>query len=95
MEYYKGSFEVGTSLHACGVATDLVITKCMEQQAGGYGQLYSTVQCNNRLGCVRMCPFLSSVNILVYKAFPPVVRRSSFRNYPVNCKYMEEWKSSL
>jgi len=33
MEYYKGSFEVGTSLHACGVATDLVITKCMEQQA--------------------------------------------------------------
>jgi len=28
LEYYIGSFNVGSSLHACGVATDLVILKC-------------------------------------------------------------------
>ena len=25
MDYFKGRFDIGVSLHACGVATDLVI----------------------------------------------------------------------
>jgi len=31
--YYQGTFQIGTSLHACGVATDLVIQKCMAVRA--------------------------------------------------------------
>lgn len=34
LEYYRGAFQLGTSLHACGVATDLVIAKCQAAGAG-------------------------------------------------------------
>ena len=34
LDYYKGKFQVGTSLHACGLATDLVMKKCSDQRAG-------------------------------------------------------------
>jgi len=33
IDYYQGNFDIGTSLHACGVATDLVIKKSVDQQA--------------------------------------------------------------
>ena len=33
LDYYRGQFEVGCSLHACGLATDLVIAKCTAQAA--------------------------------------------------------------
>lgn len=33
LDYFKGYFNVGVSLHACGVATDLVMLKCLEQRA--------------------------------------------------------------
>ncbi|XP_071444755.1 glutathione S-transferase C-terminal domain-containing protein homolog [Hetaerina americana] len=33
LDYYKGEFDIGVSLHACGVATDLVIQRCLEQGA--------------------------------------------------------------
>jgi hypothetical protein len=33
LDYYRGSFEVGCSLHACGLATDLVLAKCTAQRA--------------------------------------------------------------
>ena len=33
LEFYVGAFSVGTSLHACGAATDLVMEKCMRQRA--------------------------------------------------------------
>ncbi|KAG1658463.1 Glutathione S-transferase C-terminal domain-containing [Nymphon striatum] len=33
LDYYKGKFDIGISLHACGVATDLVLQKCLEQRA--------------------------------------------------------------
>jgi len=33
IHYYQGSFSIGTSLHACGVATDIVIQKCVDQSA--------------------------------------------------------------
>ena len=33
LEYYIGTFNIGSSLHACGVATDLVILKCTQARA--------------------------------------------------------------
>ncbi|XP_042236449.1 glutathione S-transferase C-terminal domain-containing protein homolog [Homarus americanus] len=33
LDYFKGRFNVGVSLHACGVATDLVMLKCLQQKA--------------------------------------------------------------
>ncbi|XP_042907398.2 glutathione S-transferase C-terminal domain-containing protein [Parasteatoda tepidariorum] len=33
LDYFKRSFDMGISLHACGVATDLVIQQCLQQQA--------------------------------------------------------------
>jgi len=33
MDYFIGRFDVGICLHACGVATDLVLRSCLDQQA--------------------------------------------------------------
>ncbi|KAL3880203.1 hypothetical protein ACJMK2_032464 [Sinanodonta woodiana] len=33
MDYFCGKFNVGVCLHACGVATDMVLKKCLENQA--------------------------------------------------------------
>lgn len=33
MDYYIGDFDIGVSLHACGVATDLVLRKCIQRKA--------------------------------------------------------------
>lgn len=33
LDYFLGSFDVGVSLHACGVATDLVIQNCIKNRA--------------------------------------------------------------
>ena len=33
LDYYQGGFQVGCSLHACGLATDLVMKKCTDQRA--------------------------------------------------------------
>lgn len=33
LDYFIGQFEIGTSLHACGVATDLVIQRCILQRS--------------------------------------------------------------
>lgn len=33
LDYFIGQFEIGTSLHACGVATDIVLMHCLNQRA--------------------------------------------------------------
>ncbi|EZA51796.1 Glutathione S-transferase C-terminal domain-containing protein-like protein [Ooceraea biroi] len=33
LDYFKGDFDIGTSLHACGLATDLVIQCCIQKNA--------------------------------------------------------------
>ncbi|OAD57599.1 Glutathione S-transferase C-terminal domain-containing protein like protein [Eufriesea mexicana] len=33
LDYFKGHFDIGMSLHACGVATDLVIRQCIREKA--------------------------------------------------------------
>lgn len=46
MEYFTAPFDIGVSLHACGVATDIVLDKCFDQRAKFvccpccYGKLY-------------------------------------------------------
>lgn len=33
LDYFRGSFTIGTSLHGCGVATDLVLLHCLKEKA--------------------------------------------------------------
>ncbi|KAK6642341.1 hypothetical protein RUM43_003842 [Polyplax serrata] len=33
VDYFKGHFDIGVSLHACGVATDLVMERCIRENA--------------------------------------------------------------
>ncbi|CAH1982946.1 unnamed protein product [Acanthoscelides obtectus] len=33
LDYFIGSFDIGVALHACGVATDLVVDKCLSSKA--------------------------------------------------------------
>ncbi|XP_059082180.1 glutathione S-transferase C-terminal domain-containing protein homolog [Tigriopus californicus] len=33
LDYFSGGFDIGVSLHACGVATDLVLKACLDNQA--------------------------------------------------------------
>lgn len=33
LDYFTGDFDIGTCLHACGVATDLVLQQCIEKSA--------------------------------------------------------------
>ncbi|KAK4301438.1 hypothetical protein Pmani_026423 [Petrolisthes manimaculis] len=55
LDYFQGSFQVGVSLHACGVATDLVMLKCFEQQAAFVCSpcCYGGVQANHILAYPR------------------------------------------
>ncbi|XP_011180260.1 glutathione S-transferase C-terminal domain-containing protein homolog [Zeugodacus cucurbitae] len=34
IDYFEGNFDVGTSLHACGTATDIVLQQCRRSRAG-------------------------------------------------------------
>ncbi|XP_077984395.1 glutathione S-transferase C-terminal domain-containing protein-like [Glandiceps talaboti] len=48
LDYFQGSFDIGVSLHACGVATDMVLDKCISCHAAFvsapccYGSIHST-----------------------------------------------------
>ena len=33
LDYFTGHFDVGTTLHACGTATDLVLKKCLRSRS--------------------------------------------------------------
>lgn len=33
LDYFVGDFEIGTSLHACGTATDIVLKRCIDRKA--------------------------------------------------------------
>lgn len=52
LDYFKGEFDIGTSLHACGVATDLVIRHCTKKRA-------AFVSCPCCYGSVHVCHHLS------------------------------------
>lgn len=48
VDFYIGKFDIGVALHACGIATDLVLDKCLKSNAKFvlcpccYGSLHST-----------------------------------------------------
>lgn len=63
MDYFKGSFDIGVSLHACGVATDLVIQKCIENTA-------SFVSCPCCYGSVQENHMVSYPRSQVFKEVP-------------------------
>ncbi|CAM5107296.1 unnamed protein product [Eretmochelys imbricata] len=50
LDYFKGTFNIGVALHACGVATDMVIEHCIEAHAAFvicpccYGFIQNTVK---------------------------------------------------
>ncbi|XP_012374132.1 glutathione S-transferase C-terminal domain-containing protein isoform X2 [Dasypus novemcinctus] len=52
MEYFTGNFNIGVALHACGVATDMVIEHCIKTRASFvtcpccYGFIQNTSKCN-------------------------------------------------
>lgn len=50
--YFKGDFDIGMSLHACGVATDLVIERCIRKNA-------AFVSCPCCYGSLRDCHHLT------------------------------------
>lgn len=55
LDYFQGHFDVGVSLHACGVATDLVMQKCLDIGAAFVCSpcCYGGVQANHILGYPR------------------------------------------
>lgn len=52
LDYFQGDFDIGVALHACGVATDLVIQNCVEKKA-------HLVVCPCCYGGVRDCHHLT------------------------------------
>jgi len=48
LDHYKGRFDVGVALHACGVATDMVLQTCLSKEASFvlapccYGKIHET-----------------------------------------------------
>ncbi|XP_011300058.1 glutathione S-transferase C-terminal domain-containing protein homolog, partial [Fopius arisanus] len=52
LDYFKGKFDIGMSLHACGVATDLVIQHCIKRDA-------IFVSCPCCYGSVQNCHHIS------------------------------------
>jgi len=55
MDYFQGNFDIGVSLHACGVATDLVLQACIRNQASFVSCpcCYGSVQANHMLSYPR------------------------------------------
>ncbi|CAG9830133.1 unnamed protein product [Diabrotica balteata] len=52
LDYFQGNFDIGVALHACGVATDLVIQNCINKKA-------HLVVCPCCYGGVRNCHHLT------------------------------------
>ncbi|XP_026887545.2 glutathione S-transferase C-terminal domain-containing protein isoform X1 [Electrophorus electricus] len=52
LDYFTGPFHVGVALHACGVATDMVVDRCVQARAGFvvspccYGFIQNTLKFN-------------------------------------------------
>ncbi|XP_073717108.1 glutathione S-transferase C-terminal domain-containing protein [Misgurnus anguillicaudatus] len=52
LDYFTGNFHIGVALHACGVATDMVMDRCLQARAGFvvspccYGFIQNTLKFN-------------------------------------------------
>lgn len=63
LEYFSGDFEIGVALHACGVATDMVIQSCIARKA-------SFVVSPCCYGKVRNCHWISYPQSNLFKNLP-------------------------
>ena len=72
MDYFNGYFDIGVSLHACGVATDLVIQACIRKKASFVSCpcCYGSVQANHMLSYPRSKRY-SSIAFKVSISFWP------------------------
>lgn len=80
MDYFKGRFDIGVSLHACGVATDLVIQACIRNGA-------SFVSCPCCYGSLQKCHMLSYPRS---NHFAPI----DFKDYLVLGHTADQWHGS-
>ena len=80
MDYFKGRFDIGVSLHTCGVATDLVIQACIRNGA-------SFVSCPCCYGSLQKCHMLSYPRS---NHFAPI----DFKNYLVLGHTADQWHGS-
>lgn len=64
LDYFKGDFNIGTSLHACGLATDLVIQRCIRKNAifVSCPCCYGSLQDNHQLTYPRSDVFKEYIN---------------------------------
>lgn len=60
LDYFIGNFDIGCSLHACGVATDIVLSHCLNQRA-------SFVCCPCCYGGIHSMPHIQYPRSDVYK----------------------------
>ena len=69
MDYFQGRFDIGVSLHACGVATDLVIQASVRQKASFVccPCCYGSVQANHMLAYPRSNAFAP----ITFQVFTP------------------------
>lgn len=63
LEYFRGSFEIGVALHACGVASDMVVQSCISRNA-------SFVISPCCYGKVRNCHWISYPQSKLYRSIP-------------------------
>jgi len=71
LDYFRGDFDIGMSLHACGVATDLVLKMCMEKQADivSCPCCYGKVQENHVLSYPRSKLFANPQNACTFQNY--------------------------
>lgn len=65
LDYFTGNFDIGVSLHACGVATDLVIEKCIKNHA-------HFISCPCCYGGIKDCHQITYPRSAIYKCHLPV-----------------------
>ncbi|XP_039264733.2 glutathione S-transferase C-terminal domain-containing protein-like [Styela clava] len=69
LEYFRGSFEIGVALHACGVASDMVVQTCISRKA-------SFVISPCCYGKVRNCHWINYPQSKLFRRIPVLFEES-------------------
>lgn len=86
IDYFNGPFDIGVSLHACGVATDLVMERCIQEQAKFVccPCCYGSIQSNHMISYPRSEVFKNSA--LPLKKYFILAHASDQTHYDDNTK---------
>ncbi|XP_059408760.1 glutathione S-transferase C-terminal domain-containing protein-like [Carassius carassius] len=82
LDYFTGNFNIGVALHACGVATDMVLDRCVQARAGFV---------------ISPCCYGFIQNTLKFK-FPKSARFTetlSYKEHMVLCRFADQTAISL